>query len=93
MRLLARGEGSGGGLAKMMGAGGGVAGLAAVMAVLAAYVMGDVAAAYLYQVICNSSKAVAWMFNNVLRAKFGVSFGEDFVGICKVLHTTRAPSL
>ena len=92
MRQLTRGEGKGGvshgGLAKMMFGGGIAAGVAAVMAVLAAYVVGDVAAAYLYQVICNSSKAIAWMFNNVLRAKFGVSFGEDFVGICKV---PRAP--
>jgi hypothetical protein len=88
MRQLTLGEGKGGvshgGLAKMMFGGGIAAGVAAVMAVLAAYVVGDVAAAYLYQFICNSSKAIAWMFNNVLRARFGVSFGEDFVGICKV---------
>jgi hypothetical protein len=58
---------------------------AAVMASLAAFVIGDAAAAYVYQVICNSSKALAWMFNNVLRTKFGVSFGEDFSGICKVI--------
>jgi hypothetical protein len=89
MRLLLRAEGSEGGLAKMIGAGGATAAAAGVMAILAAFVMGDAAAAYVYQVICNSSKALAWMFNNVLRAKFGVSFGEDFIGICKV--PTRAP--
>lgn len=68
----------------MIAAGGATAAAAGVMAVLAAFAMGDAAAAYVYQVICNSSKALAWMFNNVLRAKFGVSFGEDFIGICKV---------
>ena len=71
-------------MGKAAAGGGAVAAAAAVMATLAAFVLRDAAAAYVYQVICNSSKALAWMFNNVLRAKFGVSFGTDFAGICKV---------
>jgi hypothetical protein len=85
---LLRGGGGSTSLAKMICSGGAVAAASAAMAVLAALVLGDAAAAYVYQVICNASKAVAWMFNNVLRAKFGVSFGEDLAGISKV---TRLP--
>ncbi len=71
-------------LGNMAAGGGAIAAAAVLMASLAAFVVGDAAAAYIYQVICNSSKALAWMFNNVLRAKFGVSFGTDIAGICKV---------
>jgi hypothetical protein len=84
MKMLLRDDGSRRWMGRAAAGGGSVAAAAAVMAMLAAFVLRDAAAAYVYQVICNSSKALAWMFNNVLRAKFGVSFGTDFAGICKV---------
>ncbi len=84
-------HGEGRSLPNMLAAGGGGAAVAVLMAALAAFVLGDAAAAYVYQIICNSSKALAWMFNNVLRARFGVSFGEDLAGICKVQSSRPRP--
>jgi hypothetical protein len=84
MKMLLHDERGGRWLGHVAAGGGAVAAAAALMAALAAFVLGNAAAAYVYQVICNSSKALAWMFNNVLRAKFGVSFGTDIAGICKV---------
>lgn len=91
--MLLRDAGNGRGLGRLAAGGGVIAAAAALMAALAAFVAGDAAAAYMYQVICNSSKALAWMFNNVLRAKFGVSFGTDVAGICKVRRAQLEPPM
>lgn len=52
---------------------------------------GALAAAYAYQVICNSSKATAWMMNNVLRTRCGIDFGDSTNGLIKTFLLTALP--
>ena len=51
----------------------------------------DGMAAYGFQIICNTSKAAAWMFNNVLRTRFGIDFGNSPLGLMKTFFFTALP--
>jgi hypothetical protein len=52
---------------------------------------GDRIGAYGLQVICNCSKAMAWMSNNVLRTRFNIDFGPSFVGLLKTFFFMAFP--
>ena len=51
----------------------------------------DAVAAYAFQVICNASKAAAWMSNNIVRTKLKIDFGSSFGGLCKTFLFTALP--
>ena len=62
-----------------------------VLSTIAASSNNNLLGAYGLQVICNGSKAIAWMFNNVLRTRFNIDFGNSVLGLTKTFFFTAFP--
>ena len=65
--------------------------LSMIVSLVCALKGSDAVAAYAFQIICNSSKAAAWMSNNIVRTKLKIDFGPSFVGLCKTFLFTALP--